>query len=76
MAESVHNTKLSALSRRRLVPAAVVARMLGIPLSSVYDHARSGRLPGVVRIGRRVLFDLEALEWWVARGGETEGGPQ
>lgn len=57
--------------RRNLATARDTSEMLAIPLSSLYDHARAGRLPGVVRVGRRVLFDLDKLTEWVDRGGES-----
>jgi len=44
--------------------------MLALPLTSLYDHARARKIPGVVRIGRRVLFDLDKLESWLDAGGE------
>lgn len=56
--------------RRRLATAADVADMLALPLTSLYDHARERKIPGVVRIGRRVLFDLDALDTWLDAGGE------
>lgn len=56
--------------RRRIVPLrdARVAELLGgIPITTLYDWAREKppRMPGVVRIGRRVLMDLDILEQWL-----------
>lgn len=34
----------------------------------IYEAARTGLLP-CVRVGRQVLFDLDALEAWAAAGG-------
>ena len=49
--------------------------MLPLSRSTVYELARSGKLPGVVRVGRRLLFDLTKVQEWVDQGGEprTEG---
>jgi len=61
------------LPRRRLAVARDVADMLSLPLTSLYDHARSRSIPGVVRIGRRVLFDLDKIEEYIAAGGDQSG---
>lgn len=63
------NTPATEKDRPRLVPAPVVAELLSLPLPSVYAHARTRQIPGVVRVGRRVLFDLEKVEAWVDAGG-------
>ena len=56
--------------RRRLATIDEVRRdLLPLPKSSLYDLARYGKLPGVVRVGRRVLFDLDVLEEWILDGG-------
>lgn len=68
--------QISRPARRRLGTAKIVSDMLALPLTSVYDHARSGELPGVVRIGHRVLFDLDKLEAWIDAGGNTSRGPE
>lgn len=60
-------------ARRRLATAQDVASMLSLPLTSLYDHARERRIPGVVRIGRRVLFDLDKLEEYLEAGGDQGG---
>ncbi len=60
-------------SRRRLATIDEVRRdFLPLPKSSLYDLARYGKLPGVVRVGRRVLFDLDQLESWIDSGGATK----
>lgn len=55
--------------RRPLGTADDVAAILNTPLSSVYEKGRRGQLPGVVRLGRSMRFDLDALEAWIAKGG-------
>lgn len=57
-------------TRRRYVDAKDVAELLGLPLSTVYDRTRLGRLPGSVRIGARIKYDLEKLEAWLDAGGD------
>lgn len=68
------NDALGRVPRLRLATAAEVARMLGLPLTTVYDHARANTIPGAVRIGRRVLFDLDELEPYVKAGGDRQNG--
>jgi len=55
--------------RRRLGTIDDVLAVLPLARNSVYDAARYGRLPGVVRVGKRVLFDLDVLDDWIAAGG-------
>ena len=58
--------------RRRLGTVGDVLEVLPIPKSSLYDLARYGRMPGVVRVGRRLLFDLDVLDEWIDAGGGAE----
>jgi excisionase family DNA binding protein len=54
-----------------LLTAEQVARLLGIPRSSVYEYARRGEDPlPAVRVGRHVRFHRSALERWL---GEQHG---
>jgi len=45
----------------RLLTAVDVSELLRVPVSTVYELARSGRLP-CLRIGRAVRFSREDLE--------------
>lgn len=49
-----------------------VAALMAVPASTVYDLARQKRIGGVVRFGRHIRFDREALERWLKEGGEKE----
>jgi excisionase family DNA binding protein len=55
----------------RLMRVPDVAKTLGVTAWRVYDLARQGVLPPgvVVRLGREVRVDAEALEAWVRAGG-------
>jgi excisionase family DNA binding protein len=53
------------LSHRLLTPTEV-AELLCLPASTVYELARSGRLP-CLRIGRAVRFDRHTLEAHITR---------
>lgn len=59
--------------RRRLGTVDDVLAVLPLPKSSLYDLARYGRMPGVVRVGRRLLFDLDVLDTWIGEGGGMPG---
>lgn len=43
-----------------------VRELIDVPLSSLYEMARRSppTLPGVVRVGRRVMIDLVVLQEW------------
>ncbi len=58
--------------RRRLGTIDDVRAVLPLARNSIYDAARYGRLPGVVRVGKRVLFDLDVLDAWIDAGGSPE----
>ena len=55
----------------KLLTAEAVAERLDLPLSTVYEHARSNRIGGAIRIGRRLRFDPEKLEAWLDSGGQA-----
>ena len=61
------------LQRRRLGTIDDVREVLPLPKNSLYDLARYGRLPGVVRVGRRLLFDLDIINDWIDAGGHQPG---
>jgi excisionase family DNA binding protein len=49
----------------RLTTAQEVAELLRIPRSTVYELARSRRIP-FLKVGRRTLFARQALLDWIA----------
>lgn len=59
-------------ARRRYASVQDIASLLNLPRSTIYDRAKNGHLPGVVRIGYRVLFDLDKFERWLDAGGDSE----
>jgi hypothetical protein len=71
-AEEVKSMDDNQSSRRRLATLDEVKRdLLPLPKSTLYDRARYGKLPGVVRVGRRIFVDLDVLETWIDNGGDT-----
>lgn len=57
----------------RLLTAPQVAEALGVPVSYVYELARTGRL-SAVRFGKYVRFAPEALQEWQARHAQRLDG--
>lgn len=49
----------------RLMTAQEVAELLRVPRSTIYELARSRRIP-FVKVGRRTLFVPQALLAWIA----------
>ena len=70
--ELTQGVRVTHEHRRRLGTANAVADYLNVPKSTVYDWARTSALPGVVRFGRRVRFDMDAIEKWVEAGGDRD----
>lgn len=56
---------------KRYATAPEVAGLYRTSPAVIYTWAREGRFPSnaVLRIGRKILWDLDALEAWAARGG-------
>jgi excisionase family DNA binding protein len=56
--------------QRRTITVPEAAKILGIGRDQAYAAAHSGQLP-VIRIGKRVLVSLPALEKMLAEAGGT-----
>lgn len=56
----------------RLLTAAEVATLLGVPKTWVYEQSRAGRIP-TVTLGRYRRYRREAIEEWLA---DLEKGAQ
>lgn len=60
---------------RHLVKASEIRRLLNLDSDSrVYDLARRAILPGVVRIGRQVRFNIDKVLEFVDSGGQSLPG--
>ena len=55
---------------RRLVSVAFIRELLDLSQSTVYEWAHNGKLPGAVKVGSRVRFDLDVIEAWLDAGGD------
>ncbi len=53
---------------KKLETVEVVAAMLKMTPQALYEASRSGLVPSV-RIGRRVRWDIDALQTWLECGG-------
>ena len=49
-----------------------VARILGVCRATAYELARRGRIPGVLRLGRRLVVSKKALDDFLADGPFNE----
>lgn len=58
---------------KKLLKLQEVARILGLGEQQVYRYAREGILP-VIHIGRQLRVDPEALDTWIANGGQAYPG--
>lgn len=63
-----------AVGLRRCITAMEVSTQTGIPLPRIYQLAREGHLP-VVRLGRAMRFDPEAVAQWLSAGGTGPWSP-
>lgn len=59
---------------RRLLTAGEVSGLTGLPRYTLWALARARRMP-VVTIGRNYFWDRQALEVWIAQGGELRHLP-
>ena len=57
---------------RRLVTVQVAAKESGIPKKSLYRFIAEGRIPGVLRVGRKVLISRAVWDRFV--DGESING--
>jgi excisionase family DNA binding protein len=65
----------SRAALERLLTASTFADQTDIPLATVYELVRTGRIPHV-RIGRAVRFSPTAVAEWMEAGGTGYDGPE
>lgn len=58
---------------RKLIKTAKLATMLDVSEDRARELARCGLIP-CVRVGRQLRFDPEAIEDWIAEGGQALPG--
>jgi predicted DNA-binding transcriptional regulator AlpA len=60
---------------QKLLKASEIRKLLNLNSDArVYELARQGILPGVVRIGRQVRFDRDKIFGFIASGGRCWSG--
>ena len=67
-------TRTLVMNERKTLTVVEAAKILGIGRNTAYELARQGKLPGALRLGRRVLVSRKALEAFLEGGGDA-GGP-
>ena len=59
----------------KLITAKTLSEERNIPLTTVWRLAREKRIAGVVRFGRKLMFDVDKVNKWIDEGGSAlEGG--
>ena len=64
MSKATHGSESACLA----VPAAEVAKILGISVRHVWALLADGRLPKPVRLGRAVRWNVDELRDWLSAG--------
>jgi len=59
-------TSPSKRRQRRVVDVPEVAEVLGFSLKATYKLIAAGQVPGVLRLGRRIVISKTALDRWLA----------
>ena len=63
-----------SLQTKQLVKVKEAAQILNVDRHRMYELAREILPSGVVvRIGRQIRFDPDALQVWITKGGTKEG---
>ncbi len=55
----------------KLLRVPEVARIIDTSVPRAYELARLGMLPGVVRLGRQIRVNPNALTEWITKGGSA-----
>ena len=61
------------MDERKTLTVVEAANILGISRNTAYELARQGKLPGALRLGRRVLVSRRALEAFLEGKGDADG---
>lgn len=57
-----------SVTEQRLVDVQDVARIMGISAKGVRRQVDAGQLPGVIRVGRLIRFDVQVIHSWISAG--------
>ena len=61
------------MDERKTLTVVAAANILGISRNTAYELARLGKLPGALRLGRRILVSRKALEAFLEGKGDAGG---
>ena len=64
--------RTTVMDERKTLTVVEAANILGIGRNTAYELARQGKLPGALRLGRRILVSRQALEAFLV--GKGDGG--
>jgi len=64
----MENTKQTTQGECWTLPVPVAGKRLGLSRGASYDAAKRGDMPGLIRIGRRLMVSKVALERALAEG--------
>jgi excisionase family DNA binding protein len=56
----------------KLLRVPKVAEIIDVTIPRTYELLRQGIIPGVVRMGRQIRVDPDALAAWIASGGSVQ----
>ena len=62
------------MDERKTLTVVEAAKILGIGRNTAYELARQSKLPGALRLGRRILVSRQAIEAFLEGKGDS-GGP-
>ena len=65
-------TRTTVMDERKTLTVVEAANILGIGRNTAYELARQGKLPGALRLGRRILVSRQALEAFLEGKGDAD----
>ena len=64
---------MTLTQEQRVVSVESAGKALGIGRSAAYEAVRRGDIPGVIRLGRRIVISVQALDRLLAEGNQPVG---
>lgn len=58
----------------KLVSTKILSERCGVSLISVYRWGKENRIPGKVKLGRRIMYDWDKVELWLKEDGGMGDG--
>ena len=57
---------------RKLVTVDELSQYLSLPKATIYTWVSLKKIPGVVKLGRALRFELEVIDSWIKENGSKE----